>query len=251
MPMIRRCLLAFAAAFLTAPALAAQDAPPKALEASGSVGASQSAGNQNATNFALGNKLKHTGPAWLLSQDFSLFYGEAADSVIASFASGGLRAERTFRSWIGTYTLVRFDRNALQGIARRFEEGIGFDFKPIATDDQKLSLQVGASFFQQSFTEGSSSSLDANYAAVRTGLDYQLKLRGTSLFQQTAEYIPNLSDPDGYLANSETSLVAPLSARFGVKVSYVLRYNNAPPVRNSVQLERLDRFFSTALTFAY
>jgi putative salt-induced outer membrane protein YdiY len=51
--------------------------------------------------------------------------------------------------------------------------------------------------------------------------------------------------------NTETVAVAPLSQRFALKLSYAVRYNNAPPFRNDVRLQRTDRFFSTTLTYTY
>lgn len=70
-------------------------------------------------------------------------------------------------------------------------------------------------------------------------------------FQQTGEYLPNLSDSEAYLMNTESALVAPLSRRLGLKLSYVVRYNNAPPVRENVRLKTTDTFFSSGITVSF
>lgn len=230
---------------------AAQDAPKKNLEASVSAGFAQNRGNANALATNFGNKLKYTAKGWVLNQDLSFFYGEANESVNANFWNGGLRAERTLTSRVGLFVATRFDRNVLQGIASRFEEGFGIDAKLIAEKRDQLSLQVGGSMFQQTLTAGSTASSKANFPAARVGLDYKHSFSDLAFFQQTAEYLPNLSESGVYLMNTESSLVAPLSKRLAVKMGYVVRYNSEPPVRAGFVLKNTDTFFSSGLTFSY
>lgn len=229
-----------------------QDAPKKKnLEVSGTAGFAQTNGNANALSTNFGNKLKYSLKGWILNEDLSFFYGEANDKVNANFWNGGLRAERTLTPRIGLFVATRFDRNVLQGIASRFEEGVGVDAKLITEKRDQLSLQVGASMFQQSLTPGSTASIKRNYPAARVGLDYKHLFSELAFVQQTAEVLPNLSDSESYLVNTETSLVAPLSKRLAVKVGYVIRYNSTPPVRAGIALKNTDTFFSSGLTFSY
>jgi len=229
----------------------AQEAPKKNLEASVSAGFAQTNGNANALSMNFGNKLKYTLKGWILNEDLSFFYGEANDRVNANFWNGGLRAERTLTPRLGLFVATRFDRNVLQGIASRFEEGFGLDAKLIVEKRDKLSMQVGGSLFQQTLTPGSTTNAKRNFPAARVGLDYKHAFSDMAYFQQTAEYLPNLSETGVYLMNTESSLVAPLSKRLAVKMGYVIRYNSAPPVRNNVALKNTDTFFSSGLTFSY
>ncbi len=87
--------------------------------------------------------------------------------------------------------------------------------------------------------------------AARLGLDYKHSFTELAYFQQTGEYLPNLSDSEAYLMNTESALVAPLSRRLGLKLSYVVRYNNAPPVRENVRLKTTDTFFSSGITVSF
>ena len=82
-------------------------------------------------------------------------------------------------------------------------------------------------------------------------MDYKHNFSELAYVQQTGEYLPNLSDSEAYLVNTETSLVAPLSKKLGLKFGYVIRYNSAPPTRNGTQLKTTDTFFSSGLTFAF
>jgi putative salt-induced outer membrane protein len=236
---------------LSAATALAQDAPKKNLEFSGTAGFAQTSGNANAISTNFGNKVKYSARGWILNEDLSFFYGEADDKVNANFWNGGLRAERALFERLGVFVTTRFDRNVLQGIASRFEEGLGLDAKLLAGKHDQLSMQLGASFFQQRLTAGSTGSIKRNFPAARLGFDYKHLFSELAFVQQTGEYLPNLANGDSYLVNTETSLVAPLSRRLAVKLGYVIRYNSTPPVREGVSLKTTDTFFSSGITFSY
>ncbi len=248
---MRFSLLA-ASLLLGTSALSAQEKPkPKTIEFSGNAGFAQTSGNADALSVNLGDKVKYNAKGWIFGQDLSFFYGEASDKVNANFWNGGLRAERTLMERLGLFVVGRFDRNVLQGVARRFEEGIGLDAKLLIAPKDKLSAQLGASAFQFTATPGSTATGKANFPALRVGMDYKHNFTELAYVQQTAEYLPSLSDSESYLMNTETSLVAPLSKKLALKVGYLVRYNSTPPVKNLVQLKKTDTFFSSGITFSF
>ncbi|MCE2900754.1 MAG: YdiY family protein [Gemmatimonas sp.] len=248
---MRPVVRSFALLAVAASPLIAQDAPKKNLEVSGTAGFAQTNGNANALTMNFGNKLKYTVRGWSVGEDLTFFYGEANDQVNANFWNGGLRGERTIGTRVGLFVATRFDRNVLQGIASRFEEGVGVDLKLVTEPKDLFTVQLGASAFQQTLTPGSTVSVKGNFPAARVGLDYKHLFSTLAFVQQTAEYLPNLAESGVYLVNTETSLVAPLSKQLGLKFGYVIRYNSAPPVRNGVTLKNTDTFFSSGITFSY
>jgi putative salt-induced outer membrane protein len=229
----------------------AADAPKKNLEVSGNAGFAQTNGNANALTTNFGNKLKYSLKGWALGQDLAFFYGEAENKVNANFWNGGLRAERRLTSRLGLFVATRFDRNVLQGIASRFEEGFGLDAKLVVAAKDKLNMQLGGSMFQVNLTPGSTTEGKRHFPAARVGLDYKHSFSELAFFQQTAEYLPNLSERGVYLVNTESSVVAPLSKRLGLKFGFLVRYNSTPPERNGAVLKQTDTFFSSGLTFSY
>ena len=245
-------LLLCAPGALAASSLAAQGAPPpKTFEGSASLGFSQTSGNANATTTNITNKLKYTMKGWAIAQDVVFFYGEAENKVNANFWNGGFRGERRLMERIGTFVATRFDRNVLQGISSRFEEGVGVDITAFQTPNNKLNVSLGGSMFQQTLTPGSTSTFKRTFPAARAGVDYKHKFSELAFVQQLAEYLPNLSDTNSYLFNTETALVAPLIKDLGVKVGYVVRYNSQPPVRNNVTLKTTDTYFSSGITYSF
>ena len=243
---------AFTPAF-TAMSLGAQDAPAhvKTFEGMAALGYSKTSGNATATATNVSNKLKYSVRGWGVKQDLAFFYGEADNKVNANFWSGGLLGERKLTSRIGAYVTTRFDRNVLQGIASRFEEGVGFDLIAIDAPKDKLSFALGISAFQQQLTDGSVSEVKSNYPAARLGMDYKHRITDKAFFQQTAEFLPNLSNAEAYLINTESVLVAPLAAGLGIKIGLLVRYNALPPFRDDVQLKTTDTFFTSGLTYSF
>lgn len=234
------------------PVLAQTEAPKvPAFEGTASLGYSQTSGNSKATTTNVVNKLKYTLRGWSVAQDLAFYYGEANDKVNANFWNGGFRGARQVMPRLGFFVATRFDRNQLQGISSRFEEGVGADIKIINADNDKLNLSLGASWFQQQLTPGSSSNFKRTFPAARAAMDYRHRFAEKAFFQQSAEYLPNLANTRAYLVNSESSITSPLVKRLGMKVTYVIRYNAQPPVRDSMQLKTTDTFFSSAVTYSF
>ncbi len=224
---------------------------PKTFEGSLALGFSQTSGNASAITTNVTNKLKYTFDGWAVAQDLVFFYGEANDKVNANFWNAGLRAERRLTPRLGMFFASRFDRNVLQGISSRFEEGFGLDFKVVDAKRDHFTVALGGSAFQQSLTPGTVSTFKGNYPAARAAGDYKHNFSDLAFFQQTAEYLPNLSDTNSYLINTESAVVAPLMKTLGIKVGYVVRYNAAPPVRDNVTLKKTDTYLSSGITYSF
>lgn len=236
--------------------LAAQGKPapkkPKPVEFSGSLGFTQAGGNANAMTTQVANKLKYAMSGWSVLQDLAFYYGEANEKVNTNFWNGGVRGERMVAERVALFMASRYDRNVLQGVENRFQQGFGVNV--VAVDDSltRLNLAFGGSFFQQELTPGSVAKVSRAFPAARAAMDFKHKFSGSAYVQQTAEYLPAIGDTaTSYFVNTESAVVAPLSKRVGIKMGYVIRYNSEPPVRNSIQLRTTDTFFSSGLTLTF
>ena len=49
-------------------------------------------------------------------------------------------------------------------------------------------------------------------------------------FEQTVGFVSNLTTSAGWLGTAKSSLVAPLTARLGLKLGYLATFNNAPSI---------------------
>jgi putative salt-induced outer membrane protein len=228
------------------------DTTKKNYEFSGNLGFSQTGGNADLVTLNGGNKYKYVMNGWTIAQDFTSFYGEANETVNANFWNAGVRGERALSPRVGLFLATRFDRNALQGISRRFEEGFGLSIKAVERPKDILGLTVGGSVLQTTFAPGiNTANLSRNFPAARLGADYKHLFSKVAYFQQLVELLPNLSNSEALLANTESAIVAPISTNIGLKIGYVIRYNGLPPVRGGRQLKKTDTFLSSGLTFSY
>lgn len=257
-------LLLSAAPALMAPApLVAQDAvkqsaaqtatPKKKMwEFNGSLGFSQTSGNASALTTNVNNRLKYSVVGWSVVQDLAFFYGEADEKVNTNFWNGGLRGERTVADRVALFVASRYDRNVVQGISSRFQQGFGVTVAALDDKQTKLNVALGGSFFSQTLTPGSTAKAARAFPAARAAMDFRHRLTDLAYVQQTAEYLPAIGDStSAYFLNTESAIVAPISKKVGLKVGYVIRYNSEPPVRNSVQLRTTDTFFSSGLTLSF
>lgn len=224
----------------------------KVVEFSGSLGFSQTNGNAKAMATNVTNKVKVTLAGWSFQQDVAFFYGEANDKVNTNFWNGGLRGDRTVAERISLFVATRYDRNVLQGIENRFQQGFGVTVKAVEEPRQKLHVALGGSLFSQQLTPGSVAKVSRAFPAARAAVDFRQQLTDLAYVQQTAEYLPAIGESaSSYFVNTESSVVAPLSKNIGLKVGYVIRYNSEPPIRNDVQLRTTDTFFSSGLTLTF
>jgi putative salt-induced outer membrane protein len=248
-----------AASPATAPAAAATTPAPvkatprkKRWDFNGSAGFAQTNGNARALTTNVNNKLKYSMAGWSILQDIAFFYGEANEKVNTNFWNGGLRGERTVAARVSLFLASRYDRNVVQGVQNRFQQGFGVSY--VAVDDKrnKLNVALGGSLFQQQLTPGSVAKVSRAFPAARAAFDFRHRFSELAYLQQSAEYLPAIGDTaTAYFVNTESAVVAPISKNVGLKIGYVIRYNSEPPVRNSLQLKTTDTFFSSGLTLTF
>ena len=238
--MIRPLLMLATALGVTA-RLAAQDAPPppRPWEFTGDVGFVNTAGNSEVTTLNVGEKVTHTRGRITVKQNFALLYGRTDGTTTTSQWRTGVRGDIAMSSRLAVFGLAGFDRNRFAGIDRRFEEGVGLAFKVLATERTKLDFETGLSMIQQRST------LDVtdNFSAARAASVFQYNFKPTAYFLQSVEVLPNLEETDDLRVNTETALVAPLSRRLAIKVSYVIRYDKLP----EPGFEKTDRLLTSGL----
>ena len=236
---MNRPLLVLATVLASAP-LAAQDPPPpRPWELTGDVGFVNTAGNSDVTTLNIGEKVTHNRGNITVKQNFALLYGRTDGTTTTSQWRTGIRGDVALSARLAVFGLAGFDRNRFAGIDRRFEEGVGLAFKVLATERSKLDFETGLSMIQQRST------LDVtnNFSAARAASIFQYNFKPTTYFLQSVEVLPNLEETDDLRVNTETALVAPLSRRLAIKISYVIRYDKLP----EPGFEKTDRLLTSGL----
>jgi putative salt-induced outer membrane protein len=85
---------------------------------------------------------------------------------------------------------------------------------------------------------------------------YRHNFSKVSYFEQTAGVIPNFTTTDAWQFTSKSAVVAPLSSRIGIKVAYLINYNNAPPLNVTTpnatdRFKKFDGLLTTGVQFTY
>jgi putative salt-induced outer membrane protein len=137
---------------------------------------------------------------------------------------------------------VAYERNEFAGIDRRLEETLGLVWRWSSPNADSLRIDGGAVWTQQTGTDA----VKDDFIAARAGIWYKRPI-GRAFISETFEAIPNLDTSDDWRINSETALVAPISARIAVKLSYVIRYDNLP----QPTFEKSDRILTAGVQVTY
>ena len=215
-------LLALATPHRSAAQAADSTVPP--LKGSIDLGLVAASGNTDLTTFSFSEKLEYLKGRWTVGQGAKMVYGatdgeETANEYLVFVQPAYALSTR----WKG-YVLGSWDRNTFIGISERWQEGAGLSFAAVQGPRHHLDLDAGLSFFQQDFTNGTSTSFPAARGQVR----YKYAFTEKAYLQNIFIYLPNLEDGDDYRINDELSLVAPVAGRLFLKASYLLQYQNAP-----------------------
>jgi putative salt-induced outer membrane protein len=241
--MMRSAVRSLSLVLVAAPALVAQaptpPAPPKPpyeFVADFSLAASQ--GNQEVTTVSLGQRYSYAFPTWKFSQTASALRGSANGVRNAELYQAGVRGDYNLTKKLTAFLNVDGLRNTPAGLNNQFAEGLGLAYQFTDTDTDKLQLSIGLGSLQRSFVGVSARQND--FVGNAAGL-YRHLFSKVSYFEQTAGFTPNFTTSDAWLFTTKSSLVAPLSSKVGIKVAYLVNFNNAPPLRPS-STERFKKF---------
>lgn len=237
--MARLSPLVVAILLATPPAQAATAGPADSLRILADIGLVAASGNSDLTTLSFGQQLGWATPAWELSQDFSIVYSRSNGTTSADQLQANGRLARHLTDRLGVYTSLHYDRNPLAGIALRLQEGAGLTWRIVAPKPDQLDLAAGATLVQQRGDVDTT----AGFPAAQIVGTYKHAFSERAFLQQRLEWIPNFRQIANYRVNSETALVAPLSRRLALKISYVIRYDNLP----EPGFRSTDRVFTSGL----
>jgi len=205
----------------------------------------QATGNTRLTTINAGDKLTwRPDLRWTFTRTGALVYGKTAGVESANQVQLGLRADYQLSPRFSAFGLVNYDRNPFAGITRRFEELAGLGVKLVATPKQVLSVDAGVGVNQQ-LTGG----VTTSFAVARLAPTWRYNLTSTAYVEEAVELIENLKTTGDLRSSSLSSLVAPLSSRISLRVSYLMRYDAEPALQTApnVYFRNLDTVFTTGI----
>jgi putative salt-induced outer membrane protein len=226
---------------LPATGLEGQATPPRTFTVTANAGFVDASGNSEITTLSGDERVEYRPPgtAWTLTQSFGAVYGRTDGATSANRIKGGIRVAHVVEDRLSAFVSGEYEKNRFAGIRRRFEEVVSLAIEVVRAPRTHLSIEMGAAFNQQRDLQ------DVNnaFVAARSAADFKQNFTESAYFQQKVELLPNLKQGEDLRVNSESALVAPLSKRFAVKLSYAIRFDNLP----EPGFERTDRVFTSGL----
>jgi putative salt-induced outer membrane protein len=238
-----RSLSLLAILAVAATPLAAQDSAVVVNKVTADVGYVSTSGNTAVTTTSIGEKWTQSRGLFTLEQTFSFVYGEQAGVEINNTLAAGLRGDYKLGSHFSLYGDVKFDRSPFSGIKRRIVESFGLQLLALQATNDTVRVSLGGSMTQQLGTDNAQN----NFPAANAGLVWRHTFTAAAYFQQNLEAIPNLKDQEDLRVSSESALIAPISARIGMKLSYIVRFDNVP----EPTFKTTDRIFTTGLQITF
>ncbi len=222
----------------------AQNAAPAVVtKATADFGFVQTSGNTQVTTLNFGEKITQKRGRLTLLQGFSIVYGKQRDSVVTNFVGANLRGEFEIDKVLSAFAGFGYERNVFAGIERRLEQGLGLQARVFAGAKDTLRVDAGGRLTQQLGTDG----VTQDFPSARGAAAWRHGFTPAAYFQQNVEFIPNLKTTDDWRFNSESSVVAPISTNIGLKLSYVIRFDNLPQPGFS----ETDKIFTTGIQITF
>jgi putative salt-induced outer membrane protein len=201
-------------------------------------------GNTNVTTFNFGNSFSYLAHPWVLSEAASMIYGSSHDTVNNDQYHLLLRVDYALHDGLSAYLYGGFDRDRFAGIVSRYQEAVGLAWKAVEKPADLLTLEAGLGENQQRDVGSGSTT---SFTAARAAATYKHMLNKTAYAQEAAEVLPDLQHTKNIRINSATDLVAPLSTAMSLKVGYVIRFDNLPPVG----FKKTDRILTTGVQITF
>jgi putative salt-induced outer membrane protein len=200
-------------------------------------------GNANFTSLNLGEKISDKFGRVVLTQNGKVLYGKTDGATTTESYDAGARAQYGLTKRIGAYAVLTFQRDPFAGLASRWLGGPGLAVSLVQSARDTLSVESGVT----STRERNTANVTQSFAATRTAASFKHLFAGKAFVTEAVEWVANLKTSDDQRINSETALTAPLSRQIGLRVSYLIRFDNLP----EPGFKKTDRIFTTGVQVAF
>lgn len=199
----------------------------------GELGAFQSTGNAENIGITAGLGLVREGINWRHKLSGRADYQETEGVVTREQFFAAYEPNYKLSERLYAYGLGQYERDRFQGFSARYSVSGGLGYDVLTGDTMTLSVKAGPAWRRTELIGGSSSSSFAGLAAA----DFDWKLAETiSLTQDASALVQSGSST----LISDTGLVAKVSGKMSVRLSYTVEHDTAPPP-GAVKTDTLSR----------
>ncbi len=229
---------------LLSPGAAPVDTTKKSVTSfTGDLGFVSASGNTNVTTLTIDDKIVHTSGYWMFTQFATYVSGETNNKQSANQLRVGEREDYALHPRVSVFAGFSFERNTFAGFNSRTDEILGVSWAAIVAPHDSARIDFGGVLTQEADID----STHQSYPSARAALNYKHQFSKLAYFHQFIEYIPNLQTSGSYRFNTESALVAPISAHIGIKLSYAIRFDSRP----QPTFGTTDRLLTTGIQISY
>lgn len=214
----------------------AQDKPFQSESEAGAVVVS---GNSSSESYAA-----KTNNTYTVDKDVYKLFGRYLRTTANSVESArsweaGIRYERALSDYFSVFIGHKAESDVYSGYIQRDSEDLGGKYFFEKSDTFTWLTELGYRYSTTYQTTGTKAydSYGRLYTEFKKNLNDSVQLR------YWAEYLPNFTNNEAYLANTEASLSVMLSEVFSLKLAYLLQYQNVAPAGG----KRVDTTYTTSL----
>jgi putative salt-induced outer membrane protein len=148
--------------------------------------------------------------------------------VSAETYSANTKYRYTVHEALFWYVSAGWLRNRPSGIENREYGGAGLGYRFVKTDKDTLLGELGADYTYEEDVD--SPDPKKGFPGAREFVSWEHILSPTAKFSTDLEALENLEDSDDYRLKSVTAIVASLTSKLALKVSYTVLYDHQPVV---------------------
>ncbi|RYZ85117.1 MAG: DUF481 domain-containing protein [Proteobacteria bacterium] len=151
----------------------------------------------------------------------------------------GLRLERALSERFSIFIGQAVLGDRFQQIKQRYNSDLGGKYFIMKEDTLNWFAELGYRFTKENATV-----MSRNFHYIRAYTEIEKKWNESVSTKYWIEYLPNFTESEDYLINTELSLNAMLNSVFSVKTGYLVRFDGQPAAGVP---EKTDTVFTTAL----
>jgi putative salt-induced outer membrane protein len=238
-----RTYILLAGALCAAPSILAAQDTTRVRSLTLDVGLVNASGNSEFMSANFGEKLTWGRKnRWTVTQAAKFLYGETDGARTTESYDLLLRGDRALSRRVDAFAFAAYQRDPFAGLASRWSGGPGVAWRVVQAARDTLGLDAAITAQSERSTAG----VERSFGAAQTAARYKHAFASAAFFTQSLELIANLKTSEDYRVNSETALVAPLSSKIALRVSYVIRFDNQP----EPTFKKTDRILTTGIQVA-
>lgn len=223
-----KSFLACSLTFLFATSAFAQTAEnttvQKAFKGEAEAGAIIVSGNNDSESYNTKAAMTYTQDSNVYTANGRYLKASALGVESARNWEAGVRYERELPNKFGVFVGQKAESDVFNGYIQRDSTDAGFKYSIIKTDDLNLITEAGYRYQVTNTTDATTGTNHDNLGRVYAEINQKVN-EGLS-FKYWAEYLPNFTDSDAYLANTEASLNVMINQVFSLKLAYLVQYQN-------------------------